>query len=88
MVRKQLYLDERHDRALKQRAQDTGLSEAEIVRRALDATLAAGDLERSRGAEALAQFLVEASEMAGRATVQRGWTRDELYGDRPRRWRG
>jgi len=39
MIRKQLYLDEVQDRALKARAKELGLSEAEIVRRALDQVL-------------------------------------------------
>ncbi len=39
MVRKQLYIDVRHERDLKRRASELGVSEAELVRRALDASL-------------------------------------------------
>lgn len=39
MVRKQLYLDEAQDKALKRRAKELGVSEAEVVRNALDAAL-------------------------------------------------
>ena len=39
MIRKQLYLDEAQERALKQRAKELGVSEAEIVRQALDQAL-------------------------------------------------
>lgn len=54
MVRKQVYLDEAQDRALKRHARELGVSEAEVVRRALDAVLQPafagsplrGDLER------------------------------------------
>ena len=35
-VRKQIYLDEEHDRALKRRAAELGVSESEVIRRALD----------------------------------------------------
>ena len=42
MVRKQLYIDAKQDRALKRRAKALGVSEAELVRRALD-TLLLGD---------------------------------------------
>ncbi|MDF1521547.1 MAG: hypothetical protein P1P87_01850 [Trueperaceae bacterium] len=41
MIRKQVYLTEHQEHALKRRAAETGLSEAELVRRALDAILAA-----------------------------------------------
>lgn len=40
MVRKQLYIEERQDKALKRRAKKLGISEAEVVRAALDAALA------------------------------------------------
>lgn len=39
MIRKQLYLEETQDQALKTRAKELGISEAELVRRALDAAL-------------------------------------------------
>ncbi len=39
MARKQLYIDDRHERDLKRRASEFGVSEAELVRRALGLTL-------------------------------------------------
>ena len=39
MVRKQLYMSEEHERALKARASKLGVSEAELVRRMLDGLL-------------------------------------------------
>jgi hypothetical protein len=36
MIRKQVYLDVRHDRMLKRRARQRGVTEAEIIREALD----------------------------------------------------
>ena len=36
MVRKQLYISEEHERALKAQAKEMGVSEAELVRRLLD----------------------------------------------------
>lgn len=39
MVRKQLYLSEAQDQALKHKAAEDGVSEAEVVRRALDQAL-------------------------------------------------
>lgn len=46
MVRKQLYIDERHERDLKRRASELGVSEAELVRRALDVALGSGAQRR------------------------------------------
>jgi hypothetical protein len=39
MIRKQLYIDPHRDAALKRKARELGLSEAELLRRALDAVL-------------------------------------------------
>ncbi len=39
MVRKQLYITESQEEALKRRSAETGVSEAELVRRALDTAL-------------------------------------------------
>jgi len=36
MIRKQFYVEARHDRMLKRRASQRGVTEAEIVREALD----------------------------------------------------
>ena len=43
MVRKQFYLAEAQDKALKRRAKALGVSEAEVVRRALDDALKGDD---------------------------------------------
>ena len=39
VVRKQFYISEEHERALKARARELGVSEAELVRRMLDGLL-------------------------------------------------
>jgi hypothetical protein len=39
VIRKQLYISDEHDRALKARASELGISEAELVRRMLDSLL-------------------------------------------------
>jgi hypothetical protein len=39
MVRKQLYIGDEHERALKARARERGITEAELVRRMLDGLL-------------------------------------------------
>lgn len=39
MIRKQLYIEKAQDKALKRRARELGVSEAEVMRRALDGML-------------------------------------------------
>ena len=87
MVRKQLYIDERQDRALKRRARELGLSEAELVRRALDAALAGEQRPLPGRKEALESFLQRAVELARcHRSPARRWSREELYEERLRRW--
>jgi hypothetical protein len=88
VVRKQLYISEEHERALKARARELGISEAELVRLMLDGLLLEG--ERGRGlagasaAEALEGFLKEADRLAESHRFQRGYVfdRNELYENR------
>jgi len=47
MIRKQLYISEEHERALKARARELGISEAELVRLMLDGLLLEGERERA-----------------------------------------
>jgi hypothetical protein len=88
MIRKQLYLDEAQDKALKQRARESGLSEAEIVRRALDAVLFEGTARR--GQHHLASFLTRASALAEAHGAPDGYRfdRQALYDEdkRSTRW--
>jgi hypothetical protein len=88
MIRKQLYLDAIQDKALKQRARELGLSEAEIVRRALDSVLFEGSAPQ--GQRHLASFLKQAEELAEayRPTDSYRFDRQALYeeDDRFKRW--
>ena len=45
VVRKQLYISDEHERALKARARELGISEAELFRRMLDGLLLEGEGE-------------------------------------------
>jgi|SRR5215208_5604181 hypothetical protein len=88
VIRKQLYISEEHERALKARARELGASEAELVRRMLDGLLL--DEEGGRGhvgagaGDALEGFLEEADRLAESHCFQRGYVfdRNELYEDR------
>jgi len=90
MVRKQLYLEETQDRALKARARELGISEAELVRRALDAAL------RPQGnahltaphRAALTRLLENAKRLSEAHSFPEGYcfNREELYDEREGRW--
>jgi len=88
VVRKQLYISDEHDRALKARARELGVSEAELVRRMMDGLLLDGagwsGLAGASAAGALEDFLEEADRLAEshRFADDYLFSRDELYGDR------
>jgi hypothetical protein len=85
-VRKQVFIEPRQDELLKQWAEETGKSEAQIVREALDLWMASE--ERRREAEAAWHEVLDfAEERAAQGSVPGGrtWTREELYEERLRR---
>ena len=88
MVRKQLYISDEHERALKARARELGVSEAELVRRMLDGLLLGREGGRgvagADAAEALEGFLGEADRLAQSHRFYRGhvFDRNDLYEDR------
>jgi hypothetical protein len=88
VVRKQLYMIDVHERALKARARELGLSEAELVRRMLDGLLLGGEgargLAGAGAAEALEGFLMQADRLAESHRFQKGcvFSRHELHEDR------
>ena len=85
MIRKQLYISDEHERALKARAEELGVSEAELVRRLLDGLLLGGGggigLARAGAAEALEGFLDEADRLAASRRFPESYRfdREELY---------
>ena len=87
MVRKQVYIEPRQDELLKQWAEETGKSEAEIIRQALDRWLASE--ERRQEAEAAWDEVMDFAEAwAAQGPVPGGrtWTREELYEERLNRY--
>lgn len=88
MVRKQLYIEERQERALKRRAKALGISEADIVRQALDAVLVA-EGEKPVGArhlEALHAVLETALQVSRGHRLVEDVRREDLYEEREGRW--
>lgn len=92
MIRKQLYLEQAQDEALKRRASQLGVSEAEIVRRSLDNTLGLSPKQTSLAKQALEAFLAKAEQLAASSegTSEFRFDRSSLYEDDERfeRWTG
>lgn len=84
MVRKQLYISEEHEKALKARAREMGVSEAELVRGLLDRLLLngeSGSLLPFGRAEAALDFLESADRLSGTHSFPKDYRfdREELY---------
>jgi hypothetical protein len=86
-IRKQVYLERRQDRLLKQRAKTEGVSEAALIRRALDAAIPR-HVSGGTNPAALDEFLEFSRRRAalGPLPGKRTWTRDDLYEDRMARY--
>jgi hypothetical protein len=77
MVRKQVYIEERHDRLLKERAKKYRVTEAELIRRAIDRELAATAPDPAAWEE-LKRRIERYRKKAPRAHAL-PWTRDDLH---------
>jgi hypothetical protein len=89
MVRKQLYISDDQERRLKRRARALGMSEAELVRRALDAALADENaaLPQPNRDETVSGLLAAIERVARRSAFPASWkfSRHEAYSERERR---
>jgi hypothetical protein len=89
MIRKQVYLEPRHDRMLKKRASQRGVTEAQLIREALDHVdvkpVRRRDVDVEAARRALA-FMRSLSTRGSKAPKGRTWTRESLYEDRIGRW--
>lgn len=84
MVRKQLYISEEHEKALKARAKEMGVSEAELVRGLLDRLLLNGEpgnVAPFAKAEAALAFLESADLISSSHSFPEGYRfdREALY---------
>lgn len=82
MVRKQLYLTEAQDAALKRKAEAVGISEAEIVRRALDDALSEKPARRWRPGRAEAIERLHRTWAETSSALDGDFDRESLYQDR------
>lgn len=90
MIRKQLYITLEQDRALKHYARQKGISEAEIVREALDRHLRRNDrsVVLDRHSEAVEDLIKGNEELANHIQIEAGYVfnRADIYLDREERW--
>ena len=80
MVRKQVYIEPRQEALLKRLVRETGATEAEIIRQAIDRQtrilpVARRDLSAWREERAFIDYLIQQGPMPG----GRNWRREDLY---------
>jgi len=89
MIRKQIYIQKRQDALLKRLSQARGLSEAEIIRQAIEREVAGGP------AQPALSDLSAMDDFARLALLKRSqgikaepyhWNREEIYDERESRW--
>jgi hypothetical protein len=87
-VRKQIYIEPEQAELLKQRANELGTSEADLIRRCID-RLAQGQtpipLDQKAWQEEIA-YIRERARLQKALGSQRHWTREELYDERLQRF--
>jgi hypothetical protein len=89
MIRKQVYIEPRHDRMLKRRASQLGVTEAELIREALDNVETRPVVVRQQTdavAARRALAFMRSLPASHRGTSRSTWTRESLYEDRIGRW--
>jgi hypothetical protein len=84
MLRKQIYIPERQQNQLKRLSKQRGISEAEIIRQAIEREMLFTATRPLPGDNsALEEFIrFGLSRRATQDTTGRTWTRDELYEER------
>jgi hypothetical protein len=89
MIRKQIYIPRRQDILIKRLSQTRGISEAEVVRQAIEREinreLTLTDPDKVSAWEQLMQFVEERKAEAQPGEPYR-WNREEIYAERENRW--
>lgn len=89
MVRKQIYIPKRQQLLLKRKAKAAGLSEAELVRQALEHKLAGDEVrpfQRDPTAWEKAYKFMRARQVMGATVAPYRWKREEAYEERIHRY--
>jgi len=86
MVRKQIYISRRQQELLKTLSKERGISEAEIIRQAIDRESANAmpktDLGRREAWEKTYQFMLSLRERTEQFSEPYHWNREEIYEER------
>ncbi len=89
MVRKQIYIQKRQEELLKRLSKARGVSEAEVIRQAIDHELTGGKARSSApGLSALEEFVrlaLDRRSLGIKGEPYR-WNREEIYEERESRW--
>lgn len=89
MIRKQIYIPRRQDILIKRLSQTRGVSEAEVIRQAIEheisRELTDPDIDKLSAWEQLIQFVEERKAEAQPGEPYR-WNREEIYAERENRW--
>jgi hypothetical protein len=88
MVRKQIYIKKRQNELLKRLSREQGLSEAEIIRQAIERELTSNHRSFAFGRSGIDRFALLALSKRG-GDVQGEpyvWNREEIYEERENRW--
>jgi len=87
MVRKQIYIESRQDTTLKKQAKIFGITEAEIIRRAIDRQMASVRLDvRDVKAWEREKAFIAKRIAKGPVSGSRRWRREEAYEERLMRY--
>ncbi len=89
MVRKQIYIQKNQEERLKKVAESRGVSEAEIIRRALDNELKRAGYRLAYDDEAMQRLYQAMLDMDKKPPVppsKRDWSREDLYEERMKRY--
>jgi Zn-dependent peptidase ImmA (M78 family) len=89
MIRKQIYIQKNQEERLKKVAEARGVSEAEIIRRALDVELKRAGYRLAYDNEAMKRLYQAMLDMDKKPPIpqkKRDWTRDDLYEERMKRY--
>jgi hypothetical protein len=89
MVRKQIYIQKRQETLLKRLSQARGVSEAEIIRQAIERETTGVPTQPGTGDRSAWQELVaflEARQVAAAGGKPYRWNREDIYTERESRW--
>jgi hypothetical protein len=82
MIRKQVYIEPRHDQMLKRRAIQRGMTEAELIREALDSVETGSVVRRQESDPAAAREALAFMRSLSVSPRGRKWRRESLYKER------